>query len=146
MCRSGQWFAFQHHDLLPDVMTLAKALGNGVPIGACVARGDAAQALVPGNHGSTYGGNPLVCRAALATVDTLASQCLYERAAALGDRIVMGFENALANVDGVREVRGLGLLLAIELEEPCTELVPMALERGYRAGNDGPDRATGFIG
>lgn len=130
LCRSGKWFAFQHQDLQPDVMTLAKALGNGVPIGACLARGEAAEMLVPGNHGSTYGGNPLVCSAALATIGVLESENLAQRAATLGDRIVEGFRAELAGVAGVKEVRGLGLLLAIELDEPCADLVSIAMASG----------------
>lgn len=130
LCRSGAWFAFQHQDLQPDVMTLAKALGNGVPIGACLARGEAAEMLVPGNHGSTYGGNPLVCSAALATIGVLESENLAQRAATLGHRIVEGFKAELVGVAGVKEVRGLGLLLAIELDEPCADLVSIAMMSG----------------
>lgn len=127
MCRSGKWFAFQHSKARPDVMTIAKALGNGVPIGACLARGAAAQQFKPGNHGSTYGGNPLVCRTALAVIDTLEKENLAHRAAELGARIVAGFEDKLAGLDGITEIRGRGLLLAIELDRPCGELVKLAL-------------------
>jgi acetylornithine aminotransferase len=127
MCRSGKWFAFQHSKARPDVMTIAKALGNGVPIGACLARGAAAQQFKPGNHGSTYGGNPLVCRTALAVIDTLEKENLAHRAAELGARIMAGFEDKLAGLDGITEIRGRGLLLAIELDRPCGELVKLAL-------------------
>ncbi|WP_455218181.1 acetylornithine/succinylornithine family transaminase [Kaarinaea lacus] len=135
MCRSGKWFAHQHFDsqeqnARPDVMTLAKALGNGVPIGACLARGIAAEQFKPGNHGSTYGGNPLVCRAALAVVDILEKENLADRAAELGNRIISGFKNRLGDQKGIADIRGHGMLLAIELDRPCAELVKLALEQG----------------
>ena len=128
--RSGRMFAFQHADLLPDVMTLAKALGNGVPIGACLARGEAARTLGPGNHGSTFGGNPLACRVASAVLGVVESGQLPERAAALGERLRAGFRAALEGAPGIREIRGLGLLIGIELERPCASLVGRALEAG----------------
>jgi acetylornithine aminotransferase len=131
MCRSGTWFAHQHIDLqgkaAPDVMTLAKALGNGVPIGACLAKGLAAQQFKPGNHGSTYGGNPLVCKTALAVIDILEKENLAQRAAELGTRIIAGFKDKLAGLDGVIDIRGQGMLMAIELDRPCAELVKLAL-------------------
>lgn len=135
MCRSGKWFAHQHYgsqknDAKPDVMTLAKALGNGVPIGACLARGEAAQQFKPGHHGSTYGGNPLVCHTALAVIDTLEKENLAERATELGSRIIAGFKDRLGELDGITDIRGHGMLLAIELEQPCVELVSLALEKG----------------
>ena len=130
MGRTGKWFAYQHDNLLPDVMTLAKALGNGVPIGACLARGPAAAVFQPGNHGSTYGGNPLACRAAMAVVETLTQQNLVERAAQLGTRLLTGLRDQLAGTKGVREIRGRGLMLGIELDRPCKELMTQALERG----------------
>jgi acetylornithine aminotransferase len=134
MCRSGQWFAFQNKSFkgnaAPDVMTLAKALGNGVPIGACLARGVAAQQFKPGNHGSTYGGNPLVCKTALTVIETLEKEKLAPRAAELGAYIIAGFEKNLAGVDGVNEIRGQGMLIAIELNRPCAELVKTALDNG----------------
>lgn len=131
MGRSGRWFAHQHFEhATPDVMTLAKALGNGVPIGACLARGEAAQTFQPGHHGSTYGGNPLVCRVALSVIETLEKENLYARAKALGDKLLAGFRTQLAHVDGVAEIRGHGLLLAIELDRPCAELVKLALDAG----------------
>jgi acetylornithine aminotransferase len=129
MGRSGRWFAHQHFDnASPDVMTLAKALGNGVPIGACLARGVAAQTFQPGHHGSTYGGNPLVCRVALSVIDTLEKESLCARAAALGEKLLADFNAQLADVDGIAEIRGHGLLLAIELDRPCAELVKLALD------------------
>lgn len=131
MGRSGQWFAHQHFtNASPDVMTLAKALGNGVPIGACLARGAAAETFQPGNHGSTYGGNPLVCRAALAVIDSLEGGQLVARAAELGNKLLTAFGEQLAEVDGVTAIRGQGLLLAIELDRPCGELVTAALNAG----------------
>jgi acetylornithine/N-succinyldiaminopimelate aminotransferase len=130
MCRSGKWFAHQHFDFKPDVMTLAKALGNGVPIGACLARGDAANLFKPGNHGSTYGGNPLVCYTALTVIDTLEKMKLAERATELGKRIITGFEKQLGELEGITEIRGLGMLIGIELDQPCAELVRLALDKG----------------
>lgn len=130
MGRTGKWFAHQHAGIVPDVMTLAKALGNGVPIGACLARGPAAAVFQPGNHGSTYGGNPLACRAALAVVDALETGSLPQRAGVLGTRMLARLRERLADVKGVRDIRGLGLMLGIELEKPCKELLTQALERG----------------
>ena len=130
MARSGKWFAFQHTGAQPDVMTLAKGLGNGFPIGACLARGAAAQAFKPGNHGSTFGGNPLACVAALTTLAIIEDEKLVERAAKLGQRMLKGFADKLAGVQGVREIRGKGLLLGIELDRPCADLV----KRGFEAG------------
>lgn len=132
MCRSGHWFAHQKFadQARPDVMTLAKALGNGVPIGACLARGTAAELFHPGHHGSTYGGNPLVCRAALAVMDTMQQDALDTRAAQLGEKLLQGFQTTLSALEGVTEIRGQGLLLAIELDRPCGELVKLALDAG----------------
>jgi acetylornithine aminotransferase len=130
MCRTGRWFAYQHDGVLPDVLTLAKGLGNGMPIGACLARGVAADVLGPGNHGSTFGGNPLACAVALAVVDSLAQGSFDKCAEVLGQRMLNGLQQALAGVDGVKEIRGQGLMLAIELQRPCKELLTMALEQG----------------
>ncbi|GMR03519.1 MAG: aspartate aminotransferase family protein [Gammaproteobacteria bacterium] len=130
MCRTGKWFAFQHEEILPDVITLAKGLGNGMPIGACLARGEAAKVLQAGSHGSTFGGNPLACRAALAVLDTLAGDKLDRRAAELGERMLAGFRKALEGITGVKDIRGRGLMLAIELDRPCQELMNTALEQG----------------
>ncbi|MEJ2509334.1 MAG: aspartate aminotransferase family protein [Gammaproteobacteria bacterium] len=128
--RSGHWLASQRAGVQGDVVTLAKGLGNGVPIGACLARGEAAEVFQPGNHGSTFGGNPLASAAALAVLQTIEDQQLAARAASLGDRMLDGLRQALGEQPGVIDVRGLGLLLAIELAEPCAELVPRALEMG----------------
>jgi acetylornithine/N-succinyldiaminopimelate aminotransferase len=130
LCRTGRWFAYQHEDAAPDVITVAKSLGNGVPIGACLARGEAAELFQPGNHGSTYGGNPLACRAALAVLEGLESGHYYERAAALGARMLNGLNERLEGVKGVKQVRGKGLMLGVELDRPCKEVLLGALERG----------------
>lgn len=130
MCRTGKWFAWQHEDVRPDVMTLAKALGNGVPIGACLARGVAAEMLQPGTHGSTFGGNPLACSAALAVLDALEAGRLDERAAVLGARMLSAFERELQGIAGVKQIRGKGLMIGIELVRPCKELLQAALEQG----------------
>jgi len=130
MGRTGRWFAFQHHDLKPDVMSVAKGLANGVPIGACLARGAAANMLQAGNHGSTFGGNPLACAAALATIKTLHEQKLSTRAAVLGARMLQGFTKKLAELPSVKEIRVKGLMIGIELTRDCRKLTTLALERG----------------
>ncbi len=129
MGRTGQPFAFQHYDFTPDVMTLAKALGNGVPIGACVTHGAAAELFGPGLHGSTFGGNPLACAAGLAAIQTLSEQQLWQRAAALGERIANDFQQKLGAPDGVIEIRQQGLMIGIELDRSCTGLVAQALDQ-----------------
>ena len=130
MGRTGQWFASQHCAAKPDVMTLAKGLGNGMPVGACLASGAAAELFQPGNHGSTFGGNPLAMSAAQAVVDTIEQQQLCARAATLGASMLAGFQAELGEVDGVEDIRGKGLMLAVQLNRPCTELVSRALEQG----------------
>jgi acetylornithine/N-succinyldiaminopimelate aminotransferase len=130
MCRTGRWFGYHHEDIIPDVCTVAKALGNGVPIGACLARGEAAEVFKPGSHGSTFGGNPLACSAGLAVVQTLQDEGLADRAAALGERMLDGFAAILEGVDGVTDIRGKGLLIGIELDRPCKELIGQAMEQG----------------
>jgi acetylornithine/N-succinyldiaminopimelate aminotransferase len=128
--RTGHWFAFQHSGILPDVLTCAKALGNGVPIGVCLARGAAAEVLQPGSHGTTFGGNPLATRAALAVLDVIERDGLLARAAALGERMLEGFRRNLGRTAGVKGIRGLGLLLGVELDRDCGELVKQALAEG----------------
>ena len=128
--RTGRWFAFQHSDIRPDVMALAKGLGNGMPIGACLARGAAAEVFEPGNHGSTFGGNPLACSAALAVVHTVVKEGLVARAEQLGQRMLADFKTQLVNHTGIVAIRGIGLMLAVELDRPCAELVKTALSRG----------------
>ena len=130
MCRTGRWFAFQHEGVTPDVMTLAKSLGNGVPIGACLARGAAAGLIRPGKHASTFGGNPLACRAALAVLDILEQGRLAERAAELGEALLERLRRALGGVPGVVEIRGRGLIIGLTLDRPCGELVERALGLG----------------
>ncbi|MFC6632365.1 aspartate aminotransferase family protein [Microbulbifer taiwanensis] len=124
--RSGKLFAYQHAGILPDVVTTAKGLGNGVPIGACLASGKAAQLFTAGSHGSTFGGNPLACRAGLAVLETLENQWLVERAEKLGDRLLQQLRLQLADCAAVRDIRGLGLLVGVELDRPCAELVELA--------------------
>ena len=130
LCRSGKWFAHQHAGIVPDVMTLAKGLGNGMPVGACIVNSEAAQVFEPGSHGSTFGGNPLASAAALAVLDTLESKNLADQAAQSGKLLQKLFSDALAGKPGVKDIRGLGLLLAIELDRPCGELVMKAAEKG----------------
>ena len=130
MCRTGKWFAFEHSGIKPDVLSLAKGLGNGVPIGACLARAAAAQVFKPGTHGSTFSGNPLVCRVGLTVLDILGRGKYEKRAAELGTRILNGLKNSLDAVVGVKEIRGQGLMLAVELDRPCKEILTLALERG----------------
>jgi acetylornithine aminotransferase len=128
--RTGKWFAFQHAGVVPDVMLLAKGLGSGVPIGACVAARRAAGVFKPGNHGSTFGGGPLACAAALATLAIMQDEGLVEHAGRVGELIRAGFRDALAGVAGVVEIRGQGLMIGIELDRPCGDLVKRALDAG----------------
>jgi len=130
MGRTGKWFAHQHTDIQPDVMALAKALGNGVPIGACLARGNAANLIQPGSHGTTFGGNPLASRAGLTVIEEIEKHNLVDRAAELGERIQTGLRNRLHNRQGVVEVRGKGLMIGVELDKPCAQLVQQALDAG----------------
>ncbi|MEM6998984.1 MAG: aspartate aminotransferase family protein [Pseudomonadota bacterium] len=128
MCRTGEWFAFQHENIKPDIMTIAKALGNGVPIGACLAQGAAAELFQPGSHGSTFGGNPLAARAALSVIEVLEQEKLEQRAKKLGNRLIEGFKQSLNGISGIKEIRGKGLMIGIELNQDCAELVKLALE------------------
>jgi len=130
MGRTGRPFAYQHFDIRPDVMTVAKALGNGVPIGACLAHGDAANLFAPGHHGSTFGGNPLACAAALTVCQTIKEGRLWDAAESVGRRIQEGLRSALAGAEGLVEIRGQGLMIGIQLDRPCAELVPAALQQG----------------
>jgi acetylornithine/N-succinyldiaminopimelate aminotransferase len=127
--RTGKFLAFQHSNIIPDVCTLAKALGNGVPIGACLARGKAAQLLTAGNHGSTFGGNPLACSAALAVLATLDEENLVEQAQQKGQAICAGFSEHLKNNKHIVDIRNKGLMIGIELDSPCAELVKSALQQ-----------------
>jgi acetylornithine/N-succinyldiaminopimelate aminotransferase len=130
MGRTGKWFAFQHSGITPDVMPLAKGLASGVPIGACLANGPAAKLFKPGNHGSTFGGNPLACAAALATLDIIEEEKLMENAVKVGDFIRGELARSIGGLKGVRDIRGQGLMIGIELEYACGELVQQALDRG----------------
>jgi acetylornithine aminotransferase len=128
--RTGKMFAFQHSGVRPDVMALAKGLGNGMPIGACLAAGPAASLFKPGNHGSTFGGNPLACAAALETLRIIEDEHLLRNAVQIGDFLRGEFAKRLAGLPGVKDVRGAGLMIGIELGFPCAELVQEALEAG----------------
>ncbi len=128
IARTGTWFAFQHTSIMPDVMTLAKGLGSGVPVGACVAKGVAAETFTPGKHGSTFGGNPLATTAGLATLNVIAEDKLRENAEAMGDSICDALKAALDGVSGVVTIRHAGLMIGIELDRSCADLVKMALE------------------
>lgn len=128
--RTGRWFGYQHAEIEPDVVSLAKGLGSGVPIGACLARGTAAEVFGPGSHGSTFGGNPLASRAALTTLQVIQQSNLVERAEQLGRHLRQRFEQGLMDVPALQGVRGQGLMLGIVLDRPCGELVGRALERG----------------
>ncbi|MBC2732226.1 acetylornithine transaminase [Thiobacillus sp.] len=128
--RTGTWFGFQHSGVLPDVMALAKGLGSGVPIGACLARGAAAEVFTPGSHGSTFGGNPLACAAALATLQTIEEEKLLDNVRVRGEAIRGGLRAALVGVHGVVDIRGEGMMIGIELDRPCGELVAVARDAG----------------
>ncbi len=128
--RTGKYFAFQHEGIMPDVITTAKGLGNGMPIGACLAHGEAASLFVPGNHGSTFGGNPLACAAAHAVIDVIEQENLEERALVLGERIQAGFRKVLDGNNNVKEIRGAGLMLAVQLNDDAPNLVHRALADG----------------
>ena len=128
--RSGKWFAFQHSGIHPDVMTLAKGLGSGVAIGACLAKGLASEVFKPGNHASTFGGNPLASTAALTTLNIIERDDLIRNALELGDYIRSSFKSTLSSIEGVKEIRGQGLMIGIELSRPCGELVREALSQG----------------
>ncbi len=128
--RTGSFFHYQQHGIYPDVVTLAKGLGNGMPIGACLARGSAAKLMKPGNHGSTFGGNPVACAAAVATLATIKQDKLCERAATLGASLLEQFSLTLADCNIVKNIRGRGLMIGIELTLPCADLVRRAAEAG----------------
>ncbi|WP_339416419.1 aspartate aminotransferase family protein [Pseudomonas sp. RL_105y_Pfl1_103] len=128
MGRTGAWFGFQHAGIEPDVITLAKALGNGYPIGACLARGKAAELFSPGHHASTFGGNPLACRVGCTVLDIMQREHLPQRAAASGRRLLAALKLALGNHPEVVAIRGIGLMVGVELNRPCGELVDRARE------------------
>jgi acetylornithine aminotransferase len=128
--RTGKWFVYQHAGFLPDVVPLAKGLGSGVPVGACVVGGRARGVLKPGNHGSTFGGNPLAMTAVVTTLDTMRDDGLLDNAERVGALIRRGLSEALGGAKGVAEVRGMGMMIGVELEEPCGELVKAGLDAG----------------
>ena len=128
--RSGKWFAFQNSEIVPDVITLAKSLGSGVPIGACIAGNVAGEIFKPGNHASTFGGNPLACTAAITTLDIIEEENLMCNALEQGDFIRKNLLEQLGNLSHVTQIRGHGLMIGIELTKPCGELVKKALEQG----------------
>ena len=128
--RTGKWFGYQHAGIQCDVMTLAKGLGSGVPIGAGVAAGKAAHVLKPGTHGATFGGGPLACRAGIATLQAMEDERLLANATKMGDLIRAGFSGALHGTAGFVEARGMGLMIGVELDRPCADLSKMALDAG----------------
>ena len=128
--RTGKWFAHQHTGILPDVMTLAKGIGSGIPVGVCLAAGKAANIFKPGNHGSTFGGNPLACVAVQTTLAVMEQDQLIQNAATVGEFLLQNLRSRLASVAGVVEIRGQGLMIGIELNRNCLELVRHALDEG----------------
>lgn len=130
IARTGEWFAHQHASIVPDVMTLAKGLGSGIPVGACLARGLAAETFQPGNHGSTFGGNPFAMTVVLTTLDIIERDELRRRAIARGDFIRAGLSKRLHGLSGVIDIRGIGLMIGIELDRPCADLVTRASDLG----------------
>ena len=128
--RTGKWFSFQHAGIEPDVITLAKGLGSGVPIGACLGAKRAAGVFKPGNHGSTFGGGPLACAAACTTLEVMEKDGLLANAAQQGEALRDGLRSALEGVSGVVQIRGMGLMIGIELDRPCGDLVKQALAKG----------------
>jgi len=130
IARTGAWFAFQHSAIVPDVCTLAKALGNGVPIGACMAKGKASTLLTAGKHGSTFGGNFLASSAALSVLETIEKDNICQQALEKGEAINLAFSQALKNNAHLVDIRNKGMMIGIELDTPCTELVALALDAG----------------
>jgi acetylornithine aminotransferase len=130
MGRTGKWMAHQWTGVTPDVITLAKGLASGVPIGACLARGAAAHVFKPGNHGTTFGGGPMVCVAGLTTLEVIEKDGLLAHARRVGDLLKAELQRGLAGVAGVREIRGEGLMLGVELDRPCSEVVKRSLAAG----------------
>jgi len=127
--RTGTFFAYQHNGILPDVVTTAKGLGNGLPIGACLARGKAAEIFQPGNHGTTFGGNPIACSAGIAVINQL-TPALIQHVKNLGEKILNQFKKELANNSKVVDIRGKGLMIGIELNAPCPDLVQKGRDNG----------------
>ncbi len=138
--RTGRYFAWQHSQSAPDVLTTAKGLGNGMPIGACLARGEAAEYFWPGSHGSTYGGNPLACRVADKVVEIITEQRLDQAAGEMGDYLLAGFRERLENCAQVVDIRSAGLMLAVEMSAECADLVTRAAEQGLLINVTGGNR------
>ncbi len=130
LCRTGKWYAHQHEEVRPDILTTAKALANGFPIGACVARGAAAEAFTPGRHGSTFGGNPLATRTACTVLDIMKSEDLNARVEQMGERMFGAFRTRLRDSPGVKDIRGRGLMIGIELDQDVNRLKTVALNQG----------------
>lgn len=130
--RTGTWFGYQHANVVPDIMTLAKALGGGVSIGAIMARAEIGQAFVPGTHASTFGGNPLACAAGVAVIEAIEQENLLENAEVAGDRIMAHAEKLAGRHSCIQEIRGRGLMIGIELDRPGQGIVDACLERGLR--------------
>ncbi|MDA1116751.1 MAG: aspartate aminotransferase family protein [Proteobacteria bacterium] len=128
--RTGKWFVYQHAGIQPDVVPLAKGLASGVPVGACVVGNRAKGVFKPGNHGSTFGGNPLAMCGVVTTLDTVKDEGLLENAVKVGDAIRSGLASALGGLAGVTEIRGMGMMIGVELDRPCGEIVKTALARG----------------
>jgi len=128
--RTGKFFAYQHNGIIPDVLTTAKGLGNGMPIGACLVQGAAVNVLQAGNHGSTFGGNPLACSAAIAVLNELQTGNYLQRASKLGKQLIDGFKQRLKTCEKVQDIRGMGLLVGIELDSECSEIIALARAKG----------------
>jgi acetylornithine/N-succinyldiaminopimelate aminotransferase len=128
--RTGMFFYHQYSGVQPDVVTTAKGLGNGMPIGACLAHGEAAKLMQPGNHGSTFGGNPLASAVALKVVELIESGDIYQRAVIVGNIIMQGLTDALEGVEHVKDIRGCGCMIGVELNKPCKSLYTEALKHG----------------
>ncbi len=128
--RTGAFLSYQHAEIMPDIVTIAKGLGNGFPVGACLARGAASKVLTPGSHGSTFGGNPLASKAALTVIEEIEKHDLIHRAREMGEHILTELSEALLGADYVADVRGKGLMIGIEMTDPCFALVPIAKEKG----------------
>lgn len=143
--RTGRYFAFQHTSIMPDVVTTAKGLGNGFPIGACLARGKAASIFGPGTHGTTYGGNPLACAAALAVINTIEKDNLCQHAESLGQYILDSFHIQLADKPYIKEIRGKGLMIGIELTDAGTELAVLAKVKGVLLNITGGGRVVRML-
>lgn len=128
--RTGKFYAYQHYDFLPDIVTSAKAIGNGIPIGVCLTHGHATTLFHPGNHGSTFGGNPFATKVAHTVISIIDAEGLAEQAACRGHQLMTGLKHALSSYHQVKDIRGKGLMLGIELDQPCRELLSIGLEHG----------------